>query len=225
MAVRSVPRRAWTWGRHWCVVQTGTKRYSGTKAYWGSALAPWTGRCVYACLYAYTFVYVAYQLGTYPRQQSPQPLTGLGFCGVCCCLWGSGWGWPGCNGQALGTHFANWYNQYTENAPICTAFYTLVCTDLYRLVPLKGLHILVYISVVQTGTEWYNPTVMRWYSGTTPYGCTVVPLTSSRTWTNASLENHLILRAYTPRQVGVGLASSNSQNPALKCNCPWPVRR
>ena len=43
-----------------------TKQYkvvhAHARAYWGSALAPWTGRYVYTCLYAYTFVHVAYQL-------------------------------------------------------------------------------------------------------------------------------------------------------------------
>jgi hypothetical protein len=40
-------------------VQTSTRPAT---AYWGSALAPWTGRYVLAVSDTYTFVYVAYQL-------------------------------------------------------------------------------------------------------------------------------------------------------------------
>jgi len=45
-------------------VQGGTRSRMGK---WGCALAPWPGRYVYVCLYAYTFVHVVCQLGTYSR--------------------------------------------------------------------------------------------------------------------------------------------------------------
>ena len=116
-----------------------------------------------------------------PGIRTPQTLTGIGF--YVSRRWAdwTGWGSPVCEPRPGWCGCLKVVQTAHDFAPLCTAFRPLPCTDLYRRVPLTALCLLAYMSVVQTSTNQYKHKVTRWYSGTTPYGCTVVPLTSSRT--------------------------------------------
>jgi len=72
---------AWTWADS-RAVQTSTRWYTPATVTGGVPGHPWTGRYVYACLYAYTFCSCGLPVGApVPENKPRKPLLVLAFMG------------------------------------------------------------------------------------------------------------------------------------------------
>ena len=136
---------------------------------------PWPCRYVYACLYAYTFVHVARQLGACSRPQTPQTLTGIGFyVGWCWVAW-SGWGGAVCE---HGPWWCWCLKVVQAVHSFCTHLYRFSSPSLYQFVPPCTAQRLIYIGIYVCGTNQYKPVqvqsnaVVQRYNTLWVYRCT-----------------------------------------------------